>query len=234
MKAPSSIQWGRYSDLRPAQINLIQSTCPVVYVPWGALEWHSYHAPVGLDSVKAAGLCEEIARRVGGLVLPAIPLAVNTIKPYKGFRKCIDMPLDVMRAVASSVCEQLVDEGFRIIIFFTGHYPPEQLDMLREGIAHATCDLAGRRAEVWADNQFLEDDFQADHAGATETAFQLYFRPETVDLSALPDRPVELDRDGITGEDPRMASAERGARQVELVVERAAARVRLLLEELEA
>lgn len=226
-----SAQWGLYSDLRPAQIDRIRAAYPVAYVPWGALEWHSHHAPVGLDSVKAEGLCMEIAKRAGGLVFPVIPLAVNTIKPYKGFRHCLDMPVPVMRAVAQAVCEQLVEEGFRVILFFTGHYPPEQLEMLREGVAAATCDKADRRIEVWADNQFLPAVFKADHAGATETAFQLAFRPETVDLGALPDRSVDLDRDGITGDDPREATVERGRRQVAAVVERAVADVRRLLME---
>lgn len=223
-----SAHWGLYSDLRPAQIERIRAAHPVAYVPWGALEWHSYHAPVGLDSVKAEGLCIEIAKRAGGLVFPVIPLAVNTIKPYKGFAHCLDMPVAVMRAVAQAVCEQLVEEGFKVIVFFTGHYPPEQLEMLREGVAAATCEKRGCCIEVWADNQFLPPAFKADHAGATETAFQLAFRPETVDFGALPERPVELDRDGVTGDDPREATVERGNQQVSAVAERAAAEVRRL------
>jgi creatinine amidohydrolase len=234
MDPMEATNWGFYSDLRPAQIEAIRSRFPVAYVPWGALEWHSYHAPVGLDSVKAEGLCVEIAKRAGGLVFPVIPLAVNTIKPYKGFAHCLDMPVSVMRAVARSVCEQLVEEGFRVIIFFTGHYPPEQLQMLRDGVADADCSRLGRRLEVWADNQFLPGEFQADHAGATETAFQLAFRPETVDLTVLPERVLELDRDGLTGDDPRKATVERGRRQVAAVVQAAAAQVsRLLMEAME-
>ena len=226
----SSPLWGNYSDLRPSQIEAIREACPVAYVPWGALEWHSYHAPVGLDSVKAEGLCREIAKAVGGLVFPAIPLAVNTIKPYKGFPHCLDMPMPVMEEVAKAVCEQLVDEGFRVIIFFTGHYPPEQLEVLEAGVAAANCDKSGRIIEVWADNQYLEGHYTADHAGATETAFQLYFDGGNVDLGALPDRPVSLDEDGITGEDPRVATAERGAQQVALVVSRASERLRAHLD----
>jgi creatinine amidohydrolase len=53
--------WGRYENLRPAQIDAIRAQTPLAYLPWGALEWHSYHAPIGLDGIKAQELCEALA-----------------------------------------------------------------------------------------------------------------------------------------------------------------------------
>jgi creatinine amidohydrolase len=225
--------WGRYSDLRPSEIEAIRGRHPIAYVPWGALEWHSAHAPVGLDSVKAEGICVALARRTGGVVLPAIPMGVNTIKPFKGFPHSIDIPAEVASQVAETFCRQLGEENFRVVILFTGHYPPEQIDALKAGADRAAADFPGTRFEVWADNQFLGDAFQADHAGATETSFQMHFAPGSVDLAALPDRTVTLDDDGITGEDPREASAERGASQLETVVRRAVKRLESILSEME-
>lgn len=210
--------WGCYSDLKPREIEAIRKQTPVAFVPWGALEWHSGHAPIGLDSVKAEGICKELAKRRGGLVLPAIPMGVNTIKPYKGFPHCIDIPFDLAARVAETFCRELADEGFRLVILFTGHYPPEQIDALREGADRAAGETDGTRFEVWSDNHFLGDAFQADHAGATETSFQMHFVPGSVDPGRLPDRALSLDMDGITGEDPRLATAERGARQLEQVL----------------
>jgi len=221
--------WGRYSDLRPLEIEAIRDRHPIAYVPWGALEWHSGHAPIGLDSVKAEGICVALAQRTGGVVLPAIPMGVNTIKPFKGFPHSIDIPAEVASSVAETFCRQLADEGFRIVILFTGHYPPEQLDALRAGADQAAEAHPQTRVEVWADNQFLEGAYQADHAGATETSFQMHFVPGSVDFGALPERPVTLDEDGITGEDPRQASAERGRDQLEVVVRGGVERMQSIL-----
>jgi creatinine amidohydrolase len=224
-----AVRWGRYSDLRPAEIEAIRAAAPIAYVPWGALEWHSLHAPIGLDSVKAEGICTKIAQQSGGVVLPAIPMGVNTIKPFKGFPHSIDVPADVATQVSETFCKQLADEQFRVVILFTGHYPPEQIDALEAGAQRAREAYPQTRFEVWSDLIFLGDAFKADHAGATETSFQMHFVPGSVDLDALPQRPVTLDGDGIMGEDPRDASPERGARQLEVVVTNACERLNQIL-----
>ncbi|EDY84341.1 hypothetical protein VDG1235_3972 [Verrucomicrobiia bacterium DG1235] len=213
---------GRYSDLKPSEIDPILAATPIAYVPWGALEWHSAHAPIGLDSTKAEGICLALAEKTGGVVLPAIPLATNTIKPFKGFPHSIDISGGLITNLAEEICLQLADEGFRVIILFTGHYPPEQIEALKAGATRAGEKGTGAFFKVCADNDFLEGGaFSADHAGAYETSYQMYFNPGSVDCSALPDRPVTLDDDGITGEDPRKASEERGATQLETLLENA-------------
>lgn len=230
-RSDGKISWGRYSDLKPAEIESIREASPIAYVPWGALEWHSLHAPIGLDSVKAEGICLEIARSTGGVVLPAIPMGVNTIKPYKGFPHSVDIPAGVASSVAETFCRQLADEQFRVVILFTGHYPPEQIDALQAGIDKAREVCPDTVFELWSDLDFLGEAFAADHAGATETSFQMLFRPGSVDTDRLPDREVTLDRDGIMGEDPREASLDRGVRQLEVVVNNATARMRTILED---
>lgn len=225
-----SLLFGSYSDLRPTEIEAILKEAPIAYVPWGALEWHSLHAPIGLDSTKAEGICNVLAKETGGVVLPAIPMGVNTIKPFKGFPHSIDISADLATRVAEEFCLQLADEGFQVVIIFTGHYPPEQIDALQAGVDKAKAIEPSTHFEVWADLHFLGDDFQADHAGATETSFQMYFVPGSVKLDALPEGPVTLDKDGIMGDDPRAASEERGAEQLRLVVSRAAARMNAILD----
>ena len=228
--APSESH-GIYGDLRPREIEAIKAVAPIAYVPWGALEWHSQHDPIGLDSTKADGICRALAEKTGGLVLPPIPMGVNTIKPFKGFPHTIDISADLASRVAEEFCLQLADEGFKVVVLLTGHYPPEQIDALKAGAARAAEKIKGTRFEVWADLHFLGDAFKADHAGATETSFQMYFAPGSVHLDRLPDRPVTLDDDGITGDDPREASADRGERQLAVVLQNAAARMEEILKE---
>lgn len=230
----SAPTWGRYGDLRPVQIEAIRERSPIAYVPWGALEWHCQHAPIGLDSTKAEGICLALAEKTGGVVLPAIPFGVNTIKPYKGFPHSIDISSKLATDVAEELCCQLADEQFKVVILFTGHYPPEQIDALEAGAERARQKESGTRFLVWADNQLLDKKYRGDHAGATETSFQMHFVKGSVDFGGLPDRPLTLDGDGVMGEDPREASAERGRDQLESVLANALPRVQELLREVEA
>ncbi len=43
----------RLEYMRPEQIDAARARQPTIYLPFGALEWHGYHNPVGLDGLKA-------------------------------------------------------------------------------------------------------------------------------------------------------------------------------------
>ncbi len=217
--------WGRYSELRPEQITSIREQSDIAFVPWGALEWHCQHAPIGLDSIKAEGICQAIAQRIGGVVLPAISMGVNTIKPFKGFPHSIDFSDELVAEVAAAFCSQLADEGFRIVVLLTGHYPPEHLAALEAGACKARKAYPDIDFVVWADNELMGKAYRGDHAGATETSFQLLFDSSNVDLTSLPDRALTLDGDGVMGEDPRDASEERGRKQLAIAVDAAVAQI---------
>ncbi|NUM68336.1 creatininase family protein [candidate division KSB1 bacterium] len=114
--------WGKYEQLRPAQIAAIRARTPIAYLPWGALEWHSYHAPIGLDGIKAHGLCEALAKETGGVVLPAVYVGTDTIKPYKGFHHTIEHNAETVTKLCLEFLQQLADEDFKVIVLVTGHY----------------------------------------------------------------------------------------------------------------
>ncbi len=232
--SPRKPNWGRYADLRPIEIEGILASSPIAYVPWGALEWHSQHAPIGLDSTKAEGICLALAEKTGGVVLPPIPFGVNTIKPFKGFPHSIDISAELATRACQELCLQLADEKFRLVIIFTGHYPPQQIDALQAGVDQAQKEISSSRFLVWADSQLLDKKYRADHAGATETSFQMYFAHGSVDLDALPDRLLSLDEDGIMGEDPREASASRGKAQLNSIIAAAVPQIQFILAEMEA
>lgn len=231
MSNSENVNWGRYGELRPEEIESIREQASLAFVPWGALEWHCLHAPIGLDSTKAEGICVELAKQCGGVVLPAIPFGVNTIKPFKGFKHSIDISAELATRAAEEICRQLADEGFRVVIIFTGHYPPEQIDALSEGAKQAQVDCPNTKFLVWADNQLLDTKFKADHAGATETSFQMLFAAGSVVLDALPDRALTLDGDGVMGDDPREASAARGREQLDSVLAAGVPKIKALLDE---
>lgn len=224
--------WGLYERLRPAQIESIKAASPIAYVPFGAIEWHSYHCPTGLDGHKAHGLLRELAKETGGLVLPPFFVGTDSIKPFKGFKQTIEHSRETVRLLASEILEQLADENFRVIVLLTGHYSQGQQDM----IAAAAAEFRQRHPDVglWSggDNIPLEGKFQMNHAARGETSLQLLFEPDTVDLSLLPrDRVTTLDDDGVWGDDPREATRAEGERMMRAFVDYMAPRVRELAAE---
>lgn len=226
--------WGRYERLRAGQIDKIRNVSPVAYVPWGALEWHSYHNPIGLDGIVAEHLCQAVAPRTGGVVLPPVYFATSTIKPLKGFSHTLEHSEGLVRQMATELLEQLVEENFKVIVVLTGHCGQPHLDILREAGDTCAKGRPGVQVLVLTETDLLEGLAVANHAARGETSLQLYFAPETVDLTLLPvSRAATLDDDGVWGEDPRLATAEEGERLTHAFVERLASKVEAMLQSTE-
>ena len=231
-----SSNWGFYDRLRPAQIEDIQSQNPIAYLPWGAIEYHGSHNPTGLDTHKAQHLCIDLAKKVGGLVLPPISLAANLIKSYPG----VDFPkhsIEFSEALIKNICveylEQLVAQDFKIIVLLSGHAGEPHLQILKD-VANEFCKKYPKKY-FWSFAEFdiLPDDLLvANHSALGETSLQLYYEPETVDLKSLPkDREITLEIDAVSGADPRPSNSIRGEKIVKLFVKNASERLEELKKE---
>ena len=62
----------RIAYLRSDQIHGRLSKLPLVILPVGPLEWHGPHMPYGTDGLAAEHVAGEVARKVGGLLWPAL------------------------------------------------------------------------------------------------------------------------------------------------------------------
>lgn len=213
--------WGPYERLRPDQIEAIRVQTPLAYIPWGALQWHSHHCPIGLDGTQAHGQCLALAMRTGGVVLPPVYAGTDTIKPLKGFGHTLEHTPALVRLLCMEYLEQLVDEGFRVIVIVTGHSGSGHIRALSE-----TCTTFQTRhsdASIWLVPSFepIKDQYPYNHAARGETSFQLLFNPTVVALERLPaDREPTLDEDGVWGPDPRQATMQEGRDMLNLFCER--------------
>lgn len=225
----SPLSWGRLERLRPAQINAIRDLTPIAFIPWGAIEWHSVHAPVGLDGAQALGQCCALAGQTGGVVLPPLYIGTDTIKPFKGFPYTLEHGAATIRALCRELVEQLVQEGFRVVVIVTGHCGGGHVEALRDAIA--AVDAPDADVLLIPSFEPIQETYPSNHAARGETSFQLLFEPETVDLSLLPPGPAPtLDADGVWGDDPRGASAEEGAAMLALFVDRTAPTIDALVQ----
>lgn len=208
--------WGRYSELRPDELEWLIADRPVAYLPWGALEWHGAHLPVGLDGFTAEALAERVAARAGGLLLPTTWWPITAL-PH---RFSISIPTDVVVALWDSILSELARIGLRVVVLLSGHYA--------QGHELAMMDAADRAYErhgllvLAVPPLALVDEQMLDHAGHWETALLMALRPRLVRLDRLPPPPLLPSRDAVLGDDPRGATAGQGESALALATEQLA------------
>ncbi|MEE9439955.1 MAG: creatininase family protein [Saprospiraceae bacterium] len=207
--------WGLYETLKPKEIEAIQNDTPIAYIPWGALEYHGVHNPVGLDGIKAHGLCIDLAKSVGGAVIPPIYQAANLIKTYPGvnFKKhSVEFSEKLIRLSCQEYFQQLVEADFKIIVCLTGHAGEPHIDILKEVAEEYNAKFPDCHFWSLAEFDILPDDLLvANHSALGETSLQLVYAPGTVALDRLPqDRDITLLDDAVSGADPRPSTANHG------------------------
>ncbi len=219
----------RFELLLPWQLRKILAEAPIAYVPLGTLEWHGEHLPVGLDALTSHGLCLRVAKKTGGVVLPA--LHYGTGGGHGDYPWTIMMPeATEIEAQLSFTLEKLRGFGFKKVMLFSGHFPPEQLDMIdRLAARHSSKDFTVLASAV---NRIPGLAFAPDHAGIFETTLLAALWPELVQLSRLSKTPLPVgDSDfgdgrhdpthpiyGVFGSDPRNFHAAQSAPLLEAAV----------------
>lgn len=227
--------WGNYERMRPDQIEEVFQKHPIAYIPWGALEYHSYHNPIGLDGIKAHGMCEDLAKKVGGLVMPPIYLAANLIKTYPGVdfpKHSIEFSEKLIRMICEEYLEQLVDQDFKIIVVLTGHAGEPHFQILNEVAANFNKKYPNRYCWSLAEFDILPDEMlTANHSALGETSLQMVYAPDLIAMERLPqDREITLVKDGIAGRDPRPSTVAFGNEIVEAFLKEAEGKMKSLIE----
>ncbi len=225
MNAPDEV---RAELLSPAELDARIEASPIVYLPLGTLEFHGPHLPIGLDAFTGHGVCVEAARRSGGIVLPPV---------YQGFGGGHgSYPWTIMMADGDGIAThlratlaRLEEFGVERALIFSGHFAPEQLDMI-DAVATGWNEGGTRRLEVTATaiNRCPTSPLPPDHAGRFEATMLAGIRPELVHLDRLPSLEsapaADVDGDpygvhrhernqplwGVFGPDPREADPAQG------------------------
>jgi len=213
----------RYDELLPHEFRKRLAERPIAYLPLGTLERHGEHMPLGSDAILSEGLMLECARQLGGIVMPPIHLApsqtpmthadsIASPQPLDG--SCYWVSLGFHLLIVDAILAQLKRAGFRAV-FADGHGPsrrawaaniPEREVRFDLKLFGVTPEIAGQ----WKS--------QMDHAGRNETSLMLHLRPDLVDLSQLPPRGTKRP-EGISGQDPRDATADYGKECLQKSVE---------------
>lgn len=205
----------RWENLRPRAMERRVNEYPVVYVPFGSLEWHGFHNPLGLDTLKAYALCLRAAERGGGIVAPP------TFWPVDGMPHpwTVRMSEELIYKLAVAIYEQMAHVGFKVVIALTGHYGIQQLVPIKKS-ALDVMYRSGLSIHALPEYEVVSyDGYRGDHAAKCETSLAQALFPELVDLSEA--EPEGQPMDGVGGMDPRIhASAEWGEKMAGLISER--------------
>jgi len=209
--------------MRPGQLEKAIRDFPVVYVPFGLIEWHGRHLPLGNDALKAHAILVKAAEQGGGVVYPPVYF-------HDGF------PRQFLVPVLTELFERLKKTGFRVILGVSGHNVQGQIDMINKALAPVVADGTVTGVGLWEITLSRGSESNTDHAAKWETSNMMFLYPDLVDLSALGDAPLAPNMkapDGIGGLDPRKhASTEVGRRNVGLAAQAIARRAKELLEAL--
>ncbi len=209
--------------MRPGQLEAAARALPVVYVPFGLIEWHGRHLPLGNDALKAHGILVKCAEEFGGVVYPPVYF-------HSGFDQEHLVP------VLTDLFDRLKRTGFRVIIGVSGHNVKDQISMIEKALSPVTSEGTAVGIGLWEVSLSKCEESGTDHAAKWETSNMMFFYPEFVDMSELGEGPMNLDMKpphGIGGLDPREhASPEVGERNVELAAEAIGKKAREMLESL--
>jgi creatinine amidohydrolase len=176
----------RLERMRPAQVAQALQERPAIYVPFGSIEWHGIHNPIGLDAVKAHEQLVGLAARLGGVVYP--PVFFGAGGGHLAWPHTFMVDSEPMIAIVTDLLWGFERDGFRRAILLSGHYP-NRSEYLEAAIRSYFQDGGKMKVLALVENQIPNG--RGDHAALYETSFMLYLHPETVDMGLLVDLPGE-------------------------------------------
>ena len=194
--------------MRPHQIVEARQRCPTIYLPVGPLEWHGPHLPLGTDGLHAHRVAVEVARRVGGVVLPAYFLGSDTVRPPEGAQSVralgfdgdarivgMDFPENPVKSlyieegalavILHEIIRRIKQDPYRLIVIVNGHGAPNHVRTLRRVAAEET-ELPRVRVAYETASGPAVPPLDPGHAERGETALLLSALPLSVDVSTLP------------------------------------------------
>ena len=172
----------RLDRMRPSQIEAAQSGRSAIYVPFGAMEWHGYHNPVGLDCLKAYEQLVGLALKAGGVVYP--PVYFGSGGGHGEWPHSYMVSEKAMTTIVTELLLGFERDGYAAAILLSGHYPNrgQYLDAGIEGFREA-----GGKMRVLAILENQVEGIDGDHAAKYETAALMFLDPKTQDATTLED-----------------------------------------------
>jgi creatinine amidohydrolase len=226
----------------PDFVKAVKTSGGVCAVPLGSIEKHGNHLPTGIDSYNVEARTRRACEKARVVMFPVIPFMENSSAMANP--GAVAMRAEVLMPFLWNLFDEIGRNGFRKIIMVNGHggnrhlvgYLLQDFLIRQPDYLLYLCTLWYRDALT---KELMETENQA-HGGELETSVALHNVGDLVKMEDVPGREVPfLGRyDHVKGADPagkwyadvpqhyvgdaRPATAEKGRRLVEDVVERMA------------
>ncbi len=219
----------KWTELTSRGLMHAADECGLAVVPFGSIEAHAAHLPLGNDTFKVERTCLDAAQREPAVVLPS--LYYTDVSSMLAVRGAITLRTEVLMDMTLDICDEIARNGFPKILLVSGHGGNTAwLGVLRNRLLETPRPyllytyyvqlLGGEENKALMETEF---DF---HGGEVETSIALHLFPELVDLDgriAAPQPATDLDLGGaispykfpihwpraVSG-DPFPATAEKG------------------------
>lgn len=196
-----------WTEIREA----IRAGKTTVIIPVGGTEQSGPYIAVGKHNARVAVLSQRIARLLGNaLVAPVIAyVPEGDVSPPTGhmrFPGTITVPPEVFERTLESAAESFRAHGFRDVVLLGDH------GGYQSNLRAVAERLDRRWAATPARAHFIPEYYRAGggHADLDDTSLTLATDPSLVRLRALRAVARPGRADGVYGDDPRAASADRG------------------------
>lgn len=148
----------------------------------GSIEQHGPHLPLGTDALAADALAEEVARKLGSVL---VPMPLVGVSPYHlSWAGSLSFKPQTMMAVVEDICECLAAHGVERILLVNWHEGNTPALRLAGDNVQRKFNLRVVVAESHLiTHQLFGERAQLTHAGNMETAAVLMVDPSLVDLS---------------------------------------------------
>jgi len=202
----------RVAYLRPREIVERLRKAPVVYVPFGPLEWHGPHLAYGMDALNAEATALGVCAGTGGVVWPTQfwgtererrPEQLKSLGfPAGKYVVGMDFPKnlipssycpeEVFAILVREILREITSLGAKVAVIINGHGGENHIAVLKrlETEFNNTTDL-----KVFvriAAPRWLPEAGSGEHAARGETSLLMHLQPECVDLRQLPPKGKRL------------------------------------------
>lgn len=207
----------RAQHMLPYQLHKALKKLPLIFIPLAPLEWHGLHLAIGTDPINAEHVARELAKRIGGVVLPTLymgtererdPETLEDLgvdkKDYvfgmnfpkaKGLYKSFYFPEEIFALVLRAQIKLCVDHGYKYIYIVSGHGATNHLEVIDRLSIEFSKSKKGVRVGWGVPFPVRKEEAKAGgivHAGIEETSLMMHYGRKLVDLKQLPSTKEKL------------------------------------------
>lgn len=156
-----------------------------VIIPFGSVEEHGPHLPLGADTTHIYEVCKEASNRIPVFVAP--PLFYGVCRSTGDHPGTVGIRAATLRALTTDIVRDLYRHGLRHFLMISGHAGGLQMASLNEvgeellgsypDVRLAVLSIIELASDSWRDEIVTEND---SHAGEIETSVMLHLRPQWV------------------------------------------------------